>query len=77
MHKTIVKCSAPGCEGEASTKVAAPWKEGAHSELKTYGYSCPDHSASVADYAGKRFRSPHLSSGESVGPIGSFPLAHS
>ena len=41
--KTVVKCSFPDCDDYAVMKVAAPWKDGSHAELNTYGYACPAH----------------------------------
>jgi hypothetical protein len=73
--KTVVKCSLPGCDDDAATKVAAPWKDGSHSELNTYGYACPAHVEDVVADAEGRPKAYRLAPGESVGEIGTFPLA--
>jgi hypothetical protein len=73
--KTVVKCSLPGCADDAVTKVAAPWKDGGHSELSTYGYACPAHVEEVVADAEGRARVYRFAPGESVGKIGAFPLA--
>lgn len=75
MPVTVVKCSNPGCRAEAKAKVAAPWKDGAFSELKTYGYTCPECAGAVIAYAEKRPKPPRLSAGESVGAIATYELA--
>lgn len=74
MPKTIVKCSASDCEHEAVSKVAAPWRDGGHAELKTFGYTCAEHLKSVTDYARMRPQSGHLAPEESVGEIAPYPL---
>ncbi|MBV8231162.1 MAG: hypothetical protein JO329_14345 [Planctomycetaceae bacterium] len=58
------------------TKVAAPGKDGGHSELNTYGYACPAHVEEVVGDAEGRARAYRLAPGESVGKIGAFPLAN-
>jgi hypothetical protein len=73
--KTVVKCSLPGCDGDAVTKVAAPWKDGSHSELNTYGYACPAHVEDVVADAEGRARAYRFAPGEFVGKVGAFPLA--
>ena len=74
--KTVVKCSFPDCDYDAVTKVAAPWKDGSHAELNTYGYACPAHAAEVVAAAEGRAKAYRLAPGESVGKIGTFPLAN-
>ena len=74
--KTIVKCSLPGCDDDAVTKIAALWKDGTHSELSTYGYACPAHAAEVVADAEGRAKVYRLAPGESVGKIGTVPLAN-
>ena len=74
--KTVVKCSLPGCDDDAVTKVAAPWKDGSHAELKTYGYACPDHAEDVVADAEGRAKVYRLAPGESEGKIGTLPLAN-
>lgn len=76
MPVTVVRCSNPGCRAEAEVKIAAPWKDGMFSELKTYGYSCPEHAGAVVAIAEKRPKPGHLSPGESVGAIAAYELAH-
>ncbi len=75
MPKTLVKCSLPYCEEEATTKIAAPWVYGRFEELKTYGYACADHVDEVVDRAGDRPKPP-LAEGESLGEIGTYALSH-
>ena len=74
MPVTVVRCTNPGCHAGASSKIAAPWKGGVFSELKTYGYACPDHAEAVINYAMKRPKPSHLPAGESVGEIGAHEL---
>lgn len=75
MPVTVVRCSHSGCRSEASRKIAAPWKDGSFSELKTYGYACPDHSDAVLGYAQKRPKPGYFSPGETIGAIGVYELA--
>jgi hypothetical protein len=74
MPVTVVRCSNPGCRAEADAKIAAPWKDGAFSELKTYGYSCGDHAEAMIAYAHRRPKPALLSGGESVGAIAAYEL---
>ena len=74
MPETVVKCSLPGCEQVAATKIAAPWKDGRFAELKTYGYACSGHAASMIERAGKRARPTHFEPGETIGMISSYSL---
>jgi hypothetical protein len=74
MPKTIVKCSSPGCREDAESKIAAPWKDGSHAELKTYGFACSDHSETVIAYAQRRPKPRYLAPSESVGGIGTYDL---
>ena len=74
--KTVVKCSFAGCDDDAVTKVAAPWKDGSNAELNTYGYACPAHAEDVVADAEGRAKAYRLAPGESVGKISTFPLAN-
>lgn len=74
--KTVVKCSLPDCDDYAVMKVAAPWKDGSHAELNTYGYACPAHVGDVVAHAEGRAKAYRLAPGESVGKIGTVPLAN-
>ncbi|MDB5350204.1 MAG: hypothetical protein JWN86_1451 [Planctomycetota bacterium] len=47
MPETIVKCSAPDCDKEATHKVGSPWQEGSFAELQTLGYTCRTHPEKV------------------------------
>lgn len=76
MPATIVKCSVPNCQNHAETKIAAPWKGGRFSELKTYGYACAEHSGDVIEYARKRPKPLHLSTEETLGTLGTYALAN-
>ncbi len=75
MPVTIVKCSVPGCGGDAEAKIAAPWKDGAFAELKTYGYTCAEHAQTMISYAEKRAKPKSLPPGESLGALGTYALA--
>lgn len=75
MPFTVVRCSNPGCRAEAEAKIAAPWKDGAFAELKTYGYACSEHAAAIVAYANMRPKPGHYSAGESVGAISTYELA--
>lgn len=75
MPVTVVRCSNPGCRAEAKAKIAAPWKDGAFAELKTYGYTCPEHAEAVVAYAQQRPKPTRFSPGETVGPISSYALS--
>jgi hypothetical protein len=75
MPATIVRCSVPRCGEAAESKVAAPWKGGSFSELKTYGYTCGQHFAEMIEYAKNRPKPTRLPPGESVGEIGTYTLA--
>jgi hypothetical protein len=74
MAVTIVRCSLLGCGEPATQKIAAPWKDGSHAELKTYGYACAEHAEPVLDYAEHRFKPTSFGPGESVGDIQSYRL---
>jgi len=74
MPATIVRCSNPGCHTLASSKIAAPWKGGSFSELKTYGYCCHDHSDALISYAQRRPKPEHFAPGEWVGEIAVYDL---
>jgi hypothetical protein len=50
-----ILCDVPGCGEAASHKIAAPWKGGGFSELKTYGFACPDHVRDVLGDAEARW----------------------
>ena len=43
MSSTIVRCNVAGCGEPAAYKIAAPWSDGAFTELKTYGHACSEH----------------------------------
>jgi hypothetical protein len=75
MPVTVVKCSVRDCRKDAEVKIAAPWKDGRFSELKTYGYACADHTDSVIGAARKRPKPETFSPEESVGEIGAYELA--
>jgi len=74
MPRTVVKCSMPGCQRPATHKIAALWKDGGSSELKTYGYACPSHTDVALANARRRPRSRRLGLSESDGEIDAFPL---
>jgi hypothetical protein len=74
MSKTIVRCSKDGCRANAESKIAAPWRAGVFSELKTYGYACPKHTNDVLAYAEQRPKPSSITPDESVGAIGIYEL---
>jgi hypothetical protein len=43
MSSMVVRCSVPDCHEPATYKIAAPWSDGAFTELKTYGHACSEH----------------------------------
>lgn len=67
---TTVRCSAPGCEEQATHKIAAPWSDGRFLELKTYGFACPEHLPDVCREAERRWLDYEPVTGEAVGGIG-------
>lgn len=75
MRDTTVYCSMSGCENAATIKIAAPWKYGHFSELKTYGYACdacaPEALARVQAQRGKLV---NLAPGEFLGEIGTYEI---
>lgn len=74
MTTTIVKCSKAGCRANATHKVAATWKDGRFSELKTYGFACDDHLNDVVAEARARNEHIKLASGEVIGPVEGRPI---
>jgi hypothetical protein len=74
MSETVVRCSHAGCHQPATHKVAAPWRDGRFSELKTYGFACPSHSEAVVADAVRRRESQPVSPGELVGHVSTYPL---
>lgn len=74
MPTTIVRCSVPGCEHEATAKIAAPWTYGRFAEQKTYGYACPDHIDEVLARVRSRRRPPRLDAGETLGTIEAYEM---
>ncbi len=73
-HKTIVRCSHPGCQKEATTKIASPWSYNRFAELKTFGFACPAHVQDVLDAAHDRSESVSLSEGERMGELSTYEL---
>jgi hypothetical protein len=55
MYQHSVVCSFPSCSEPAGFKVAARWSDGNFAELKTYGFACSEHLATVfRDAEGRR-----------------------
>jgi hypothetical protein len=54
MSSTIVRCNVTGCGEPAAYKIAAPWSDGAFTELKTYGHACSEHLGKVFREAEQR-----------------------
>ncbi|WP_422929920.1 hypothetical protein [Singulisphaera sp. PoT] len=69
MPTTEVQCSLRGCNEPAVYKIAALWSGGSFAELKTFGFSCPDHLGAVFREAEGRKASYVPSSGESIEEI--------
>jgi hypothetical protein len=73
-RKTTVLCEIPGCGEPATYKVAAPWTDGRFSELKTYGFACPDHVPDLCRFAEMRWLDYEPVKGEQVERIGIYRL---
>ena len=72
MSSMVVRCGVAGCGELATYKIAAPWSDGAFTELKTYGHACSDHLGQVfRDSEARREAYVSLPS-ESVEEIGIF-----
>jgi hypothetical protein len=67
---SVVRCSHPGCDLPAQYKLAAPWSDGAFSELKTYGHACSEHLGHVFRAAEDRREAYNPTPGENVEEIG-------
>jgi hypothetical protein len=70
MSSKSVRCDIEGCAEAAVYKIAAPWSDGIFTELKTFGFACPDHIGAV--FRGSEDRRKHYvpRPGENVGEIG-------
>ena len=64
MPVTVVRCSHPGCQAEATYRVASPWQDGPFAELKTLGYCCPAHTEKVVAGISVRPRTRHPMTGD-------------
>jgi hypothetical protein len=69
-YERVVRCSEPDCREPACYKIAAPWKDGRFSELKTYGFACAEHLKDVIRRAEARWLEYDPVKGESVQDIG-------
>jgi len=67
-------CTAPGCDRPARYKIAATWSDGTRSELKNYGLACEVHRDTQLMRARAQREGLHLFEGETVGPVGLYPL---
>jgi hypothetical protein len=67
---TIVRCEISGCGEHATHKVASRWSNSQFSELKTYGFACPEHVDEVCRRAAIRWLDYEPVKGESLGEIG-------
>jgi hypothetical protein len=76
MPITIVRCSMPRCGAPATYKIAAPWRDGIFTELKTYGHACTEHLGSIFRDAEERRASYRPAPGEIVGSIGIYRFEH-
>jgi hypothetical protein len=70
MQSKIVRCSVPGCEETAVYKIAAPWSDGVFTELKSFGFACPDHLGQIFREAEDRKKNYPPMPAETVGEIG-------
>lgn len=70
MSKTSVPCSHPDCGQPAAYKVAARWSDGRFTELKTYGFSCPDHIGDIFRDSERRWSKSRPPAGETVEEVG-------
>jgi hypothetical protein len=71
MHdERVVRCFEKGCPEAATYKIAAPWRDGRFSELKTYGFACNDHLKDVLRSAEARWLAYEPVPGEVVEDIG-------
>lgn len=70
MASMVVRCGVPGCGQSASYKIAAPWSDGAFTELKTYGHACSDHLGVVFREAEQRREAYVPSPGETIEEMG-------
>ena len=73
-HYALI-CSSPECGHPAIYKVAAPWSHGRSHELKNYGLACESHRDSLLTRAKLHRQGLRTAEGESVGPVGLYPLA--
>ena len=71
-RETVVRCSVEGCEEPASHKIAAPWADGRFTELKCYGFACPEHVEAVYRDAEGRWLEYEPVRGESIHEVGIF-----
>ena len=70
IDKTTVRCDIPGCGEPATHKIAAPWSDQWFSELKTYGFACPEHVHDICRQAEARWLDYEPVAGETVEGIG-------
>ncbi|QEH33627.1 hypothetical protein OJF2_21310 [Aquisphaera giovannonii] len=69
MYTHVVTCSHPYCSDAAAYKVASRWSDGTFSELKTFGFACPDHLEDVFREAEERILDYTLCPGEVIEEI--------
>ena len=70
MPSTIVRCGISRCGEPASYKIAAPWIDGAFTELKTYGHACSEHLGDVFREAEVRRSAYRPAPGEAIEQLG-------
>ena len=69
MDKTSVRCEIANCGEPATHKIAAPWNDARFSELKTYGFACPEHVEEICHKAEVRWLDYEPVAGERVGAV--------
>ena len=67
-------CDEHGCGRPAIFKLAAAWRDITSRELKTYGLTCEAHRDELLEAARARQRRIHLSEGEVVETVDTYPL---
>ena len=59
MPATVVHCSLPSCQDEATHKIASPWQDGSFYEVQTFGYCCRAHVEQVVAHIPLNPKSRH------------------
>lgn len=67
-------CSCQDCREAAVYKVAAPWSNGTHRELKNYGLACESHRDAQLARGQQHRQGLKLADGETIGQVGVYKL---